>query len=89
MLILPEQVEEVSAGGIVLPEITQEREAMAQMYGTVIALGSHCFSGEPEPWCKVGDKVVFAIYAGQIFKGNDGKRYRLIRDKEIVAVVNK
>lgn len=85
LLIRPEEVPEISGGGIILPTQAVEKEAMAQMYGTVIAIGPWCWKDEPEPRCEVGNRIIFAKYAGEMFRGNDGITYRLINARDVVA----
>jgi len=65
VLIKPQEVREVSEGGIILTtEVTKDREQMGNTTGVVIAMGDQCYADEPAPWCAVGDKVIFAKYAG-------------------------
>ena len=88
VLIAPSEVEEVSKGGIIIPESAKEKEKFAKAEGIIVAIGAICFT-EPE-WLhcpKVGDTVLFDKYAGCLVKGKDGKSYRLISDKEIGAIV--
>ena len=90
ILILPDEVETTSKGGIVLSTATQEmREQLAQVDGIVVAMGNTCSQDEPEPWCKVGDRVIFGKYSGIIREGNDGKKYRIVNDLDIVATLDK
>lgn len=86
LLIRPIEMEKVSKGGIVIPSSVNEKEDMAQMFGTVIEIGAMCWVQEAEPRCAVGDYIIFAKYAGQIFPGNDGKTYRLINAMDVIAV---
>jgi len=89
ILVRPKEVLEKSAGGIILStEKTKEREQMSNTTGIVIAMGGQCFADEPLPWCKVGDKVIFAKYAGLIYKGKDGIQYRMINDKDITGILD-
>lgn len=93
VLLLPDQVEEVTKGGIVV--MTQEqsvKEQMGQIEGTVIAIGESCWKEFKNPWCKVGDRVIFSKYGGLIYDGkqtDDGKTYRIISDLDVVAVKEK
>lgn len=89
VLIRPEAIETVTKGGIYLPTTVEEREAMAQMYGEVIAVGPMCWKDEVEARCAAGDRVIFAKYAGEIFPGNDGVKYRLVNARDIVATVDR
>ena len=88
VLILPEQVKKQTESGIILGSETQmEREALAQMYGLVIAVGDTAYADQPAPWCKEGDRVSFAKYSGLRYEGVDGLQYRCINDLDIVSLV--
>lgn len=89
VLVLPEDVEEISAGGIVLPSDLQAKERMAQIKGTVVALGEGCWLDTTTPnWARVGDRVMIGKYCGNICDGKDGKKYRLISDLDIIARID-
>ena len=89
VLIKPQEVKEVSAGGIYLvTENSKQREQMGNTTGIVIAMGDQCFADEPAPWCSVGDKVIFAKYAGLLYLGKDGKQYRMVNDKDITGTLD-
>lgn len=93
VILLPEDVEEVSSGGILLTKSLTEREAMAQVYGRIVAIGPGCegqrwwhrFLGRG-PEFAVGDLVVFGKYSGLVEPGVDGGKYRIVNDRDIVAV---
>lgn len=90
VLILPKEVDEKSEAGIILQSASQkDREEMAQMYGTVVAVGNTAWSDQPASFAEVGEDVIFAKYAGHIFQGNDGIKYRLVNDLDIVATIEK
>jgi co-chaperonin GroES (HSP10) len=42
-----------------------------------------------EPWCKVGDKVVFAKYAGKKVEdpADKAKHFTILNDEDVVAVI--
>lgn len=93
VLIQPDDVEEKSKGGIILPEELKKQEKGAQVVGTVLDVGSTCWADTPtgEPWCKVGDRVVFAKYSGmKIWNPVEGK-YRedilIVNDLDICGLV--
>jgi chaperonin GroES len=89
VLIKPQEVREVSKGGIILTtEKSKEREQMANTTGIVIAMGDQCYADEPAPWCQVGDKVIFAKYAGLLYLGKDGQAYRMVNDKDITGTLD-
>lgn len=85
ILVRPTETLRESAGGIIIPMTTAEREDLASMFGHVVAMGPTCYLTEPEPRCAVGDYIIFAKYAGTIFKGDDGVSYRLINSTDVVA----
>jgi co-chaperonin GroES (HSP10) len=90
LVILPDPVEETSESGIVLTTASEsDRLKLAQTDGVVIAIAPDAFTdlGESKPRCKVGDRVIFAKYAGMIRKGNDDVEYRLIHDRDVLAVL--
>ena len=91
ILVLPIEVEEKTQGGIILPDETKERDQFAQMKGTLVAASPLAFSYDdwkdaqpPKP----GDTVLFAKYAGAVVNGKDGKKYRIVNDKDVCAVLN-
>lgn len=85
VLVLPEQQPEKSKGGIVLTEETRSKEEMAEVEGKLIAVGPLAFE-EWETKPVTGALVHFAKYAGVYVKGNDGLNYRIINDKDILAI---
>jgi chaperonin GroES len=80
------QQEEKSAGGIIIPDTAQEKP----MEGNVVAVGngSRDESGRVSPLdVKVGDKILFAKWGGTEIKV-DGKEYLIMKESDILAVVN-
>jgi chaperonin GroES len=89
ILIKPFEIKEVSNGGIILTTgKIKEREQMANTTGVVIAMGDECYADEASPWCKVGDKVIFAKYAGLLYLGKDGNQYRIVNDKDVTGTLD-
>ena len=87
-LVLPIEVEEKSAGGIILAKETVEAEEVAQCKAKLIDVGGIAFSdwgNGRNP--RVGDTVLIAKYAGIVTEGMDGKTYRIIQDKDISAII--
>lgn len=82
-------MEAISQGGIIIPVRSQEKEEMAQMYATLIEAGSEAWNDESCARATVGERIIFAKYSGSLFRGNDGIQYRLIRDKELVATIDR
>lgn len=88
VLIKAEEVEDRTAGGILLPGEITKRQQLAEIRGRVIELGSTAYSDQEEPFCKVGDRVIFAKYSGIVYDGKDKVEYRVINDLDIVAKVD-
>ena len=90
LLVLPFKMKEKTKGGLVLAETTIERQQVASQVGLVLAMGPQCYKDKeryPEgPWCKKGDWVVFARYAGSRIQ-IDGGEVRLLNDDEILATI--
>ena len=83
VLIKPRKVEEKTEGGIFIPDSAKEKEEFAKAEGEIIAVGAIAFTDPPWLDCpKVGDFVIFDRYAGV-----EVEEYRLINDKEILAVI--
>jgi chaperonin GroES len=82
----PIEREEMTASGIVLPETAKEKP----MEGRILAVGpgSRNEEGERSPLdVKVGDKVLFAKYAGTEVKLN-GTKYLIMRESDLLAVID-
>lgn len=85
ILVEEDKREEVSQGGIILPEQVQEKP----MLGTVRAVGKGRVmeSGEVFPMeVRVGDRVMFGKYAGTDIK-IDGVKLMILRESEILGIV--
>jgi co-chaperonin GroES (HSP10) len=90
VILLPDPVEEVTDGGIIIKaEVTKEEEKTQQVIGTVVAIGPRVDSKFTDGVLKVGDKVLYAKFSGVFITGNDGERYRLANDEDIFAKVIK
>jgi chaperonin GroES len=90
MLLLPFKMKEKTKGGLILGQETLEKQQVASQCGLVLAMGPHCYDKEkfPEgPWCKKGDWVVFARYAGSRIQ-IDGGEVRLLNDDEVLATID-
>ena len=90
ILVLPFKGKKKTKGGILYSDEQIERQQLATVCGNVLAVGPQAYKGEkyPEgPWCKVGDWVIFARYAGSRFK-IEGGEVRLLNDDEIIATIN-
>jgi chaperonin GroES len=85
VVVEPIEQEEVTAGGIVLPETAKEKPQQ----GNVVAAGPGARDDDGkhiEMDVKVGDKVLYAKYAGTEFK-MDGKKLLILRESDLLAVI--
>ena len=85
IVVQPIEQEEITAGGIVLPETAKEKPQQ----GKVLAAGpgARDEDGERIPMdVKVGDKVLYAKYGGTEFK-MDGKKLLILRESDLLAIL--
>ena len=90
MLILPFKLPEKTKGGLYLGQDTLERQQVGSTCGLVLAQGPDCYKDKERypdgPWCKKGDWVIFARYAGSRIQ-IDGGEVRLLNDDEVLATI--
>ena len=87
LVVEPLEAEEVTAGGIVLPETAKEKPQK----GIVLSIGP----GERDDKGKriemdvqAGDTVLYAKYAGTEIKV-DGKKLLILKENDILAIIEK
>jgi len=84
IVVEPLEAEEVTKGGIVLPDTAQEKPQQ----GKIVAVGPGRVldSGDrAKPAVKKGDTVVYAKYGGTEIKV-DGKDLMILRESDILAI---
>lgn len=79
-------------GLIIAPDSTRETEELAYQIGRLVAASPIAFNYDKWPQGssppQVGQVVWYARYAGSTpFEGLDGRQYRIIKDKDIGAIV--
>ena len=85
VIVEPIEQEEMTAGGIILPETAKEKP----QEGKILAAGpgDRDEDGERIPMeVQIGDKVLYAKYSGTEVK-LDGKKLLILRESDILAVV--
>jgi chaperonin GroES len=85
VLIETLEQEEITAGGIILPETAKEKPQQ----GKILAAGpgDRNEKGERVPMdVKAGDVVLFAKYSGTEIK-MDGKKYLIMRESDLLGIV--
>jgi chaperonin GroES len=78
--------EEVTKGGIVIPDTAKEKPAE----GKIIAVGPGKMSEQGQRMTlqvKEGDRVLFGRYAGTEIKV-EGQEYLMMREEDILAIVS-
>ena len=90
ILVLPFKMGEKTKGGILMGQDTLEKQQVASQCGNILAMGPDCYRDKNRykqgPWCKVGDWIMFARYAGSRIK-IEGGEVRLLNDDEILATI--
>jgi chaperonin GroES len=85
VVIKPVKREEVSVGGIVLPDTAQEKP----QEGEVVAVGPGRTADDGKRIAmetKPGDLVLYSKYAGSEIK-DDGEDYLVLRESDILATI--
>jgi len=77
--------DEKTKSGIVLPSAAQEKPQMAKV--VAVGPGGIIDGKEVKMQIKVGDKVLYAKYAGSEFK-IDGKDLTILRQSDVLAIVD-
>ncbi len=85
VIVEPIEAEEITAGGIILPETAKEKP----QEGKILAAGPGDRDDEGKRIAmevKVGDRVLYAKYSGTEVKV-DGKKLLILRESDILAIV--
>ena len=84
VVVEPEEQEDMTSGGIVLPETAKEKPQEAEVTGP----GERDDDGKRIPLdVKEGDKVLFAKYSGTEIKLDD-KKVLILRESDLLAIVD-
>jgi len=81
------EAEEKTAGGIVLPENAKEKPTR----GTVLAVGPGKMldtGNRAKPSVRVGDEVFYGKYSGTEVTLT-GKKYTVLRESDVLAIIEK
>lgn len=80
VVILPAEAEEVTLGGIIIPDSAKEKPQK----GTIVAAGIGTADEKME--LKEGDTVLYGKYAGTEVEF-DGTKYLIMRQSDVLAIV--
>src|ERR687884_358663 len=82
------EAEEKTAGGILLPDTARNKPQKGEVLA--VGPGRQLKDGKvAPPQLKVGDVVLFTNWAGDEFKGAKGDNVLLMREEDVLAVVEK
>jgi len=87
VVVKPIEGEEVSKGGIILPDTAKEKPQKGQ----VIAVGPGRLDADGKripPEVKKGDKVIYQKFAGSELKQGD-EEVLILRESDILAIISK
>mgnify|MGYP000892281617 CR=1 FL=1 len=86
VLVKPVEAEEKTKGGIYLPDTAKEKP----LEGEVVAAGKGKKDGDKIVALEVkkGDRVLYGKYSGTEIK-LDGQDYMILREDDILAIINK
>ena len=89
ILVLPFTPKNKTKGGILFSQETLDKARIATTCGYVLKMGDLAYTDKDkfgEPWCKKGDWVIFARYAGSRLP-IDGGEVRILNDDEVLGTV--
>ena len=89
ILVLPFTPKNKSDGGILFSQETLDKARIATTCGYVLKMGDLAYQDKDkfkDPWCKKGDWVIFARYAGSRLP-IEGGEVRILNDDEVLGTV--
>jgi co-chaperonin GroES (HSP10) len=89
ILVLPFTPPTKSKGGLIYSQETLDKARIATTCGYVLKMGPLCYAEKKftsGPWCKKGDWVIFARYAGSRLP-IEGGEVRLLNDDEVLGTI--
>jgi len=89
ILVLPFTPKTKTKGGILFSQETLDKARIATTCGYVLKMGDLAYKDKDkfgEPWCKKGDWVIFARYAGSRLP-IEGGEVRILNDDEVLGTV--
>ena len=93
VLVQPDEIHETDPtlkkakdAGIYIPEDDLKKEQVKQIEGTLVAIGGSAFEKWQGDIPKVGDRIIYDLYAGMNVTLDD-KRYQIIHDTDVIAII--
>ena len=90
LLVLPFSPREKTKGGILIAQESLDKLRIATNCGYVLKMGPLAYHDREKfptgPWCKTGDWVIFARYAGSRLP-IEGGEVRILNDDEVLGTI--
>ena len=89
ILVLPFTPKEKTKGGLIIAQESLDRLRIATNCGYVLKMGPLAYKDKDkfeDPWCKKGDWVIFARYAGSRLP-IEGGEIRILNDDEVLGTI--
>ena len=89
ILVLPFTPKNKTKGGILFSQETLDKARIATTCGYVLKMGDLAYQDKEKfnkPWCKKGDWVIFARYAGSRLP-IEGGEVRILNDDEVLGTI--
>ena len=90
LLVLPFTPREKTKGGILIAQESLDKLRIATNCGYVLSMGPLAYQDKEKyptgPWCKVGEWVIFARYAGSRLP-IEGGEVRILNDDEVLGTI--
>lgn len=90
ILVIADEVEKVSEGGIIKVYLDERVEQAALQTGIVFGIGNTCWKGDAftDPWCEIGDHILFSKHSGRFVEDpTDGSEYLIMNDTDVLCVI--
>jgi chaperonin GroES len=86
IVVQPLEAEEVTKGGIILPETAKEKPHEGKI--VAVGRGKVLDNGQIQALeLKTGDRVLYGKYSGSEIKTKDGKDYLIMKEEDVLAIV--
>ena len=90
LLVLPFTPREKTRGGILIAQESLDKLRVATNCGYVLSMGPLAYQDKEKyptgPWCKIGEWVIFARYAGSRLP-IEGGEVRILNDDEVLGTI--
>lgn len=90
VLVAIAEQEEKTQGGIILIDSHKDKERIVEQRGRLVDVSPAAFDFAEWPASsrpQVGNAIIFGKLAGVQIDGEDGRKYRLLNDKDVLAIV--